>query len=111
LDVRGTVGNNATQYHSDKRWKKNIHTISNALDKVAQLRGAGFERSVEELKEMNFTAGKQIGVIAQEIEEAVPEIVSSDEQGFKSVDYAKLTALFSRLSKDHYIVISPKGGN
>jgi len=100
LDVRGTIGNNATQYHSDERWKKKIHTISQALDKVSQLRGVRFEWRIDQFKEMNFTAGKQIGVIAQEIEEVVPEIVSSDQQGFKSVDYAKLTALLIEAVKE-----------
>ena len=74
--------------------------MPDALDKVTKLRGIKYEWKTDEFKEMNFTAGKQIGVIAQEIEEVVPEIVSSDEQGFKSVDYAKLTALLIEAVKE-----------
>ncbi|MCB0731345.1 MAG: tail fiber domain-containing protein, partial [Ignavibacteriae bacterium] len=41
----------------------------------------------------NFNNRKQIGVIAQEIEELIPEVVFTDEDGFKSVEYSKITAV------------------
>jgi prepilin-type processing-associated H-X9-DG protein len=39
LDVRGTIGNNATTHHSDKRWKKNIDSIENPLQKILMVEG------------------------------------------------------------------------
>jgi len=100
LDVRGTIGNNATLYHSDERWKKHIQTISHALNKVSQLRGVRFVWRADEFKEMNFNSGKKIGLIAQEVEKVIPEVVSTDKEGFKSVEYAKLTALLVEAVKE-----------
>jgi hypothetical protein len=70
---------------SDARFKKNIKTIEDALDKILNMRGVTFERLE--------TPGTEIGVIAQEIEEVVPEVVTTDANGHKSVAYANLTAL------------------
>jgi len=100
LDVNGSIGCSSSQYQSDIRWKKNVSQLQGALEKVVSMRGVTYEWRVDEFNEMNFTAGKQIGVIAQEIEEVVPEIVSSNQQGFKSVDYAKLTALLIEAVKE-----------
>jgi hypothetical protein len=45
-------------------------------------------------------AKDQMGMIAQEVEEFFPEIVSTDDKGFKSLDYAKLTVIVLRVLKD-----------
>jgi len=42
----------------------------------------------------------QVGVIAQEVEMALPEIVSTDSAGYKSVDYSKITALLIEVNKE-----------
>jgi Chaperone of endosialidase len=88
VEVYGTLTN-----PSDRRWKKNIYTIDNSLEKVTKLRGVTYEWKTKEFSNMNFSDGKQIGVIAQEVEEIVPEVVQTNEDGFKTVDYAKLTPL------------------
>lgn len=63
----GTFNANCTAY-SDYRIKENINTIDNALDKVCKLRGVEYTR-----KE---TKAREIGVIAQEVKEIVPELVA-----------------------------------
>ena len=93
LDVRGTIGNNALQFHSDVRWKKNIENIPNALDSVLKMRGVSYEWRADEFKEMKFAPGKNIGLIAQEVEKIIPEIVATNKDGYKSVEYANLTAV------------------
>ena len=45
---------------------------------------------------------EQIGMIAQEVEEFFPEIISTDKDGFKSIDYAKLSVICLRIVKDLY---------
>jgi len=100
LDVRGTIGNFATLYHSDRRWKDNIQTLSNSLDKVQQLRGVSFDWKRDECADMNFPEGRQIGLIAQEVEEVIPEVVSTAAGGYKSIDYAKLVALLIEANKE-----------
>jgi hypothetical protein len=76
---------------SDERLKKNVKTIENALEKVNQLRGVEFERTDIEKK--------QIGVIAQEVEKIIPEVVSQG-QDYKSVSYGNLVGLLIEAVKD-----------
>ncbi len=86
-----TFNNNVTAF-SDERLKDNIETLENGLDKVEQLRGVTYTRDGKE----------NIGVIAQEIEKILPEIVKTadDEIGTKSVDYSRLTAVLIEAVKD-----------
>ncbi len=86
-----TFNDNVTAY-SDERLKDNIKTIENGLDKVEQLRGVTYTRDEKE----------NIGVIAQEVEKILPEIVltADDEMGTKSVDYSRLTAVLIEAVKD-----------
>lgn len=100
LDVRGAIGNNATLYHSDRRWKRDIVTLTDALAKLQELRGVRFDWNRDEFPDMNFAEGQQIGLIAQEVEEVVPEIVDTDQDGYKSVDYSKLVALLIEANKE-----------
>lgn len=100
LDVRGTIGNNNTQHHSDLRWKKNISPLADALSKVMQLRGVAFEWRTAEYLEMNFPQGQQVGLIAQEVEEVIPAVVSTAEDGYKSIAYANLVAVLIEAVKE-----------
>ena len=79
---------------SDARVKENVETIENALDKVLSLRGVEFN-----FKEMT---GKKIGLIAQEVEEIVPQVVGEDdsEDKIKNVSYSNLVALLIEAVKE-----------
>lgn len=76
---------------SDKRYKKDIQKIPYALDKVLSLNGVYYYWKKDEYPNQAFTEDRQIGVIAQELEELFPEMVMTDQEGYKSVDYARLT--------------------
>ena len=66
LDVDGTIrGSNV--FPSDGRWKTNIRTIENFLEKVSQLRGVNYEWT-----DPSKGAGDQVGVVAQEVEAVFP---------------------------------------
>ncbi|MCH8328251.1 MAG: tail fiber domain-containing protein, partial [Candidatus Marinimicrobia bacterium] len=78
---------------SDLRYKKNIRPLENALDKVLALRGVRYDWRVDEFADKKFSARPQIGVIAQEVEAVLPEIVTTGEDGYKGVAYSKLTAV------------------
>lgn len=82
---------------SDKRYKDNIVNISNPLDKLNKINGVSFTWNEISHKE---TGKKDIGVIAQEIEEVFPEIVETRDNGYKAVDYPKLTALLIEAVKE-----------
>ena len=86
-----TFNNNVTAF-SDERLKDNIETLEDGLDKVEQLRGVTYTRDGRE----------NIGVIAQEIEKILPEIVltANDEMGTKSVDYSRITAVLIEAIKE-----------
>ena len=70
---------------SDQRIKTNITTISNALDIVKELRGVYFTR-IGQTKQT-------VGVIAQEVETVLPEVVYTDSEGLKSVSYGNMVSV------------------
>ena len=76
---------------SDIKLKTNIKTIDNALDKVLQLRGAEYDR-------IDRDNEHEIGVIAQEVEKIIPEVVHGDET--KTVSYGNLVGLLIEAVKD-----------
>ena len=87
-----TATDNITAY-SDISIKENIQSIPNALDKVLQLRGVEFDRT-------DLEGEHQIGVIAQEVESVIPEVVVTGEEGLKSVAYGNLVGLLIEAVKD-----------
>ena len=90
LDVNGAVQGTLFNASSDSRLKNNIASITNGLSIINQLRGVSFEWK-------NKPGKKTFGVIAQEIEEVVPELVHTNEtdndEGYKqkSVHYDGIT--------------------
>ena len=88
-----TATGNITAY-SDISLKKNIELIPNALDKVLSLRGVTYNRTDIE------NEPKQSGVIAQEVEKVLPEVVSTDEEGIKSVAYGNMVGLLIEAIKE-----------
>ena len=80
-----------TAFHSsDKRLKTNIQTIQDPLTKLQKIGGYTFEWIPKE--DIHSHTGNDIGVIAQEIEEVLPEITTTRNNGYKAVKYEKLTA-------------------
>ena len=81
---------------SDCRLKKYIKPISNALDKIDQIRGVEFDWKVTDEKmekEVHSFEGHDVGVIAQEIEAVLPEVVTTRDSGYKAVRYDKIVPL------------------
>jgi len=87
---------------SDIRFKNNVTPITNALDKLSKIGGYTFEWNEISHKE---TGKKDIGVVAQEVEEILPEIVQTRSNGYKAVDYQKLTALLIESVKEQQFII------
>jgi hypothetical protein len=77
---------------SDIRFKENITPIQNALDKINQIGGYTYDWKEEHKIEHGYE-GNDVGVIAQEIEEVLPQLVQTRESGYKAVKYDKLVAL------------------
>ena len=81
--------------NSDERLKENIETIENALAKVMEMRGVYFDLKANPGK-------RKVGVIAQEVEAILPEVVNiaNDEEQTKSVAYANMVGLLIEAIKD-----------
>ena len=100
LEVNGKVKSDGINETSDQRYKKNISTLENALGKVKELRGVNYEWRTGEFKDKNFDVAPQIGLIAQEVEKIIPQVVQTDANGYKSVEYSKLVALLIEAVKE-----------
>ncbi len=106
LHVIGKIKTDNINETSDSRLKKDIVTIDNAITKVEQLRGVFFNWRTEEFKDRNFDTTLQMGVIAQEIEKIIPEVVNTDGDGYKSVEYSKLVGLLIEAIKEQQKTIT-----
>ena len=80
--------------NSDISLKDNIVAIPNALDKVLQIRGVTYNRNDIEGNP------RQTGVIAQEVEKVLPEVISEDNNGIKSVAYGNMISLLIEAIKE-----------
>lgn len=101
LDVAGDINaSGSVNQSSDARYKKNIKPIDNALSKVRQINGVYYNWRTDEFPQKKFGSEQQIGVIAQDIEIMFPELVTTDSNGYKSVNYAKLTPVLIEAVKE-----------
>jgi hypothetical protein len=85
---------------SDQRYKKDVATIESPLDKVSKLNGVTFIWDRENYPHKLFPEGRKTGFIAQEVESVLPEVVNTDNEGYKSVEYDKITALLVEAVKE-----------
>jgi hypothetical protein len=81
---------------SDIRYKKDIKTIDNALEKTKQIEGVTYNWKEEYAENKTL----QMGVIAQELEKVFPNLVHTNEKGFKSVNYIGLIPVLLEAIKE-----------
>jgi hypothetical protein len=99
FSVSGSLWVNGTTYSSDERFKQNITTISSPLQKLLQINGVEYEMKTSEFPKNHFQPGKQIGLLAQNVEKIIPEAVG-EKDGYKGVDYARLVPLLIESIKE-----------
>jgi len=95
LHVIGRLKTDGINETSDVRLKKNIVPLTDALKKVLELQGVTYEWKKEGMEK-----GTQLGLIAQEVEKVIPEVVSTDKEGFKSIQYSVLVAVLIEAVKE-----------
>ena len=102
LYVNGDITANSIAGTSDIRFKTNVRSVENALDKVKALRGVYYNWNQKAFPEKEFGAQNELGFIAQEVEKVVPEIVTKDKtkDEYRSVKYDKLVALLVEAIKE-----------
>lgn len=100
LQVIGRIMTDNMNQTSDMRLKKNIVTINNALSKIESIRGVYFNWRNDVVKNRGSDTTLQMGVIAQEIEKVMPELVHTDNEGYKSVEYSNMVAVLIEAMKE-----------
>jgi hypothetical protein len=93
-----TISGTLTQL-SDLRLKENIVEIGDCISKVKAMRGVYYNRT-----DFNTEVTK-VGVVAQEVEKVLPELVLHNEEGQKSVAYAELSAVLINAIKEQQVII------
>jgi hypothetical protein len=110
LQVKGTItADEAVVVNasctSDRRFKTILAPITSALDKIKRLSGVLFTWKRAEFPDRNFPEGTQIGLIAQDVEKVLPELVHTADDGYKSLSYDKLTAVLVEAVKEQQAMI------
>jgi hypothetical protein len=101
LTINGSInatGDITAYYTSDKRHKNNIQPITNALLKVSKLNGVTWEWN-DDVHEVTKSTPKT-GLIAQEVQEVLPEVIKEREDGFLALDYSKMMGLMVEAIKE-----------
>jgi len=96
-DINAT-GDITAYYSSDERLKKNITRIQSPSNKVKLIHGVEFDWIPK--KGIHNNKGHDVGVIAQDVEKVLPDIVITKKNGYKAVNYEKLVALLIEVNKD-----------
>ncbi len=108
LQVGGeiTATENITAYYaSDERLKENVKNITSSLDKIDKINGVEFDWTDKYIEERGgeddyFIRKHDVGVIAQEIEKILPEVVATRHDGYKAVKYEKIVPLLIEAIKE-----------
>jgi hypothetical protein len=93
----GTVTANVLTATSDARLKENINTIDDALGKVLQLNGVQYNRIGQ--------TSTEVGLVAQELEKIIPGLVTTGDDGMKSVMYGNIVGLLVQAIKEQQVQI------
>jgi hypothetical protein len=106
LDVAGTVNASGgyTQV-SDIKFKKDITAIESPLNKILNIKGVSYSFKTDEYKDRGFSEGTHYGVIGQEIEKVLPEVVKENPDGDKSVSYTEIIPVLIEAVKEQQKVI------
>ena len=102
VEVSGDVTAFST---SDERLKDNVTPIGSAIDKINQIGGYEFDWN-----NSSEHSGHDVGVIAQEIEKVLPEVVVDRDTGYKAVRYEKIVALLIQAIKEQQLQIDELRG-
>ncbi len=94
-----TVAGDITAFKtSDKRLKTNIKLLENPLEKIKNINGYSFDWI--EKKEIHSNTGRDIGVLAQEVNEVLKEATVTRDNGYMAVRYEKIIPLLINCIKE-----------
>ncbi len=100
VNINGDLAALTVNTLSDIALKQNIIQLTDVIEKLNLIRGVYFDWDLSGNTGLLLKEGRQIGVIAQEVEKVYPELVMIDDKGFKMVDYSKLTPILLEAVKE-----------
>jgi hypothetical protein len=100
LYVNGSAFATGGWASSDLRLKKNIEKLNGVIEKLKNINGVTFDWRTDEFPNKGLPEGRQIGLIAQEVEKEFPELVNTDNEGYKAVSYEHFTAVLLEALKE-----------
>lgn len=100
LDVAGDIRATGMITPSDARFKKDIYPLQNSLQKILALKGFTYNWRTDEFTDKGFDNNQQIGFIAQQVEQVLPQLVHTGTDGYKGVDYLKLIPVMVEAIKE-----------
>lgn len=105
-DVNIRLHEPVTRNIADVRLKKNIIGIQGALATILRLRGVEYEWKTKSYPQFFHRNGMEIGLVAQEVEIIEPLLVDTDTQGFKSIEYERISVLLIEALKEQQQLIN-----
>ena len=80
---------------SDVRYKENVEPLEDSIDKIISLTAMKYDYKTTNFPHKNFSSRKQIGLMAQSVEKVLPELVATDSDGYKAINYSHLTPVLA----------------
>jgi hypothetical protein len=98
--ANGKVSAKTVDTRSDVRCKEDLEPIGEVSEKLSQLRGVSFRWKEESCGSVGGGSGRSLGLIAQEVKEVLPEVVSQDDEGYYSVAYGQIVPVVVEALKE-----------
>ncbi len=100
MDNTGKFNSYGIEELSDARYKKNIEKLNGALENVLKIQGVTYNWRQNEFPERSFGSQTEIGFIAQDLEKIYPELVNTNDEGYKSVQYSHMVPVLLEAIKE-----------
>lgn len=97
--------------NSDQRWKTKIEPLDDSLAAIQKLAGVSYLWNQDDYPERAFDNGRQIGLIAQDVEKILPEVVKTDTEGYKSIAYSQIVPVLIEAVKSQQVIIEQQQKN
>ena len=105
MDITGDLDVAGAYSKSDERYKTDISELKGSIQALSNINSVYFDWDADEFPDKRFSTGRQIGFLAQEVEPFFPEIVKTDKNGYKSLDYSKMTVVLLQAVKEQQKII------
>jgi len=103
--INGTLQFTSGYAISDGRLKKDIEPLERSLEAVLELQGVRFSWNTLLFPDRGFNEDRHIGLVAQEVEKVLPQVVHTNRDGYKSVAYDQIVPVLVGAVKEQQVMI------